>query len=122
MTYLNPPNPLFKGAHQAFVRTRARDHRFAVLRPASDDACYFIGTLSQTISLNSPDPLFKGAIRAYGLSIAARLSLLANSGPASDDALLVPLICKNYLSVIPFSMVLSISPGRTASPDSILLP
>ena len=38
MTYLNPPNPLFKGAHQAFVRTRARGHRFAVLRPASDDA------------------------------------------------------------------------------------
>ena len=23
MTYLNPPNPLFKGAHQASVRTRA---------------------------------------------------------------------------------------------------
>ena len=38
MTYLNPPNPLFKGAHQAFVRTRARGHRFAVLRPASEDA------------------------------------------------------------------------------------
>ena len=35
---LNPPNPLFKGAHQAFVRTRAHGHRFAVLRPASDDA------------------------------------------------------------------------------------
>ena len=41
MTYLNPPNPLFKGAHQAFVRTRARGHRFAVLRPASDDALLF---------------------------------------------------------------------------------
>ncbi len=38
MTYLNPPNPLFKGAHQAYVRTRAHGHRFAVLRPASDDA------------------------------------------------------------------------------------
>ena len=36
--HLNSPNPLFKGAHQAFVRTRARGHRFAVLRPASDDA------------------------------------------------------------------------------------
>ena len=73
--------------------------------------CYFIGTLSQTLTLraafasstyllsqipgpgrssdddllNSPDPLFKGAIRAYGLSIAAGPSLLANSGPASDD-------------------------------------
>ena len=74
----------------------------------------FIGTLSQTLTLraafasstyllsqipgpgrssdddllNSTDPLFKGAIRAYGLSIAAGLSLLASSGPASDDALL----------------------------------
>ncbi len=38
MTYLNPPNLLFKGAHQASVRTRARGHRFAVLRPASEDA------------------------------------------------------------------------------------
>ena len=36
---------------------------------------------------NPPDPLSKGAIRAYGLSIAYGLSLLANSGPASDDAL-----------------------------------
>ena len=35
-----------------------------------------------------PIPLFKGAIRAYGLSIAAMPSLPANSGPASDDALL----------------------------------
>ena len=35
---LNPPNPLFKGAHQASVRTGAHGHRFAVLRPASDDA------------------------------------------------------------------------------------
>ena len=76
--------------------------------------CYFIGTLSQTLTLraafasstyllsqipgpgrssdddllNSPDPLFKGAIRACGLSIAAVPSLLASSGPASDDALL----------------------------------
>ena len=32
------PSPLFKGAHQAFVRTRAQGHRFAVLRPASEDA------------------------------------------------------------------------------------
>ena len=61
--------------------------------------CYFIGTLSQTLTLraafasstyllsqipgpgrssdddllNPPDPVFKGAIRAYGLSIAACL-------------------------------------------------
>ena len=34
-----------------------------------------------------PTPPLKGAIRAYGLSIAARLSLPANPGPASDDAL-----------------------------------
>jgi len=38
MTCFNPPNPLFKGAHQASVRTGAHGHRFAVLRPASDDA------------------------------------------------------------------------------------
>ena len=76
--------------------------------------CYFIGTLSQTLTLraafasstyllsqipgpgrssdddllNSPDPLFKGAIRACGLSIAAWPALLASSGPVSDDALL----------------------------------
>ena len=61
MTYLNPPNPLFKVAHQAFVRTGAHGHRFAVLRQASDDALF-----------NPPPiPLFKGAIRACGLSIAA---------------------------------------------------
>ena len=36
--------------------------------------------------LNPPNPLFKGAIRACGLSIATRLPLLANSGPASEDA------------------------------------
>ena len=36
----------------------------------------------------SGHPLSKGAIRAYGLSIAYGLSLLASSGPASDDALL----------------------------------
>ena len=35
--------------------------------------------------LNTP-PL-KGAIRAFGLSIASWLSLPADSGPASDDAL-----------------------------------
>ena len=35
-----------------------------------------------------PTPFSRGHIRAYELSIAARLSLPANSGPASDDALL----------------------------------
>ncbi len=88
--------------------------RGSLLQPLGHASCYFIGTLSQTLTLraafasstyllsqipgpgrssdddlfNSPDPLFKGAIRACGLSIAAGLSLLASSGPASDDALL----------------------------------
>ena len=31
-------------------------------------------------------PFSRGHIRAYGLSIAARLPLPANSGPASEDA------------------------------------
>ena len=35
-----------------------------------------------------PSPFSRRSIRAFGLSIAARLPLLANSGPASDDALL----------------------------------
>ena len=34
-----------------------------------------------------PNPLFKGAIRAFGLSIASWLSLPANFGSASDNAL-----------------------------------
>ena len=88
--------------------------RGSLLQPLGHASCYYIGTLSQTLTLraafasstyllsqipgpgrssdddllNSPDPLFKGAIRACGLSIAAVPSLLANSGPASDDALL----------------------------------
>ena len=88
--------------------------RGSLLQPLGHASCYFIGTLSQTLTLraaftsstyllsqipgpgrssdddllNSPDPLFKGTIRACGLSIAAGPSLLANSGPASDDALL----------------------------------
>ena len=45
MTCLNPPNPLFKGAHQASVRTRPQGHRFAVLRPASDDALLHLWTV-----------------------------------------------------------------------------
>ena len=43
--------------------------------------------LAPGVRSNPPDPLFKGAIRAYGLSIAARLPLPASFGPASDDAL-----------------------------------
>ena len=74
--------------------------------------CYFIGTLSQTLTLraafasstyllsqipgpgrssdddllNPPDPLFKGAIRAYGLSIAACLPC----SPAPARHLMMP--------------------------------
>ena len=44
-TYLNPPNPLFKVARQASVRTGAHGHRFAVLRPASDDALVVLRTV-----------------------------------------------------------------------------
>ena len=54
---LNPPNPLFKGAHQAFVRTRAQGHRFAVLRPASDDALLI--SLKRKISLKKGCALFE---------------------------------------------------------------
>ena len=41
------------------------------------------------VGFNPPIPLSKGAIRAYGLSIAAWLSLPASSGPASADALVI---------------------------------
>ena len=46
--------------------------RGSLLQPLGHASCYFIGTLSQTISI-PPIPLFKGAIRACGLSIAAGL-------------------------------------------------
>ena len=51
---LNPPNPLFKGAHQAFVRTRAHGHRFAVLRPASDDALLLLLNSDRTAATRLP--------------------------------------------------------------------
>ena len=41
----NPPDPLSKGAHQASERTGAHGHRFAVLRPASDDALVVLRTV-----------------------------------------------------------------------------
>ena len=73
--------------------------RGSLLQPLGHASCYFIGTLSQTLTLraafasstyllsqipgpgrssdddllNPPDPVFKGAIRACGLSIAAGL-------------------------------------------------
>ncbi len=66
---LNPPNPLFKGAHQAYVRTGAHGHRFAVLRPASDGALF-----------NPPIPLSKWAIRACGFP--SLLGFLCAPAPA----------------------------------------
>ena len=50
------------------------------------DIVYILGLCPK--GFKPSNALFKGAIRAYGLSIAARLSLPANSGPASDDALI----------------------------------
>ncbi len=47
------------------------------------DIVYILGLCPK--GFKPSNSLFKGAIRAYGLSIAARLSLPANSGPASDD-------------------------------------
>ena len=76
LAYLNPPDPLFKGAIRAFGLSIAA-RLLCPPTPARHLMTY----------LNSPDPLFKGAIRASGLSIASWLSLPADSGPASDDAL-----------------------------------
>ncbi len=47
------------------------------------DIFYILGLCPK--GFKPSNSLFKGAIRAYGLSIAARLSLPVNSGPASDD-------------------------------------
>ena len=74
MTCLNPPNPLFKEAHQASVRTRAHGHHFAVLRPASDDALF-----------NPPIPLFTGLPGPAVFPSPQWLSLPASFAPASDD-------------------------------------
>ena len=70
--------------------------------PASADALVilwsalfrYVMQLGQALMLcallfNPPDPFFKGVVRACGLSIAAWFSLLASSGPASEDALVV---------------------------------
>ena len=111
---LNPPNPLFKWAHQASVRTRAHGHRFAVLRPASDDALLilrsvlfrYVMQLGQTLTmcaaftssmyllpqipgpacLNPPNPLFKWALQA-SVRTGAHGHRFAVLRPASDDAL-----------------------------------
>ena len=68
---LNPPTP-FQGSDQAFVRTKAQGYRFAVLRPASDDA--LIKTL-----------------RAAYASSTYLLPLIHGPGRSSDDDLLIPL-------------------------------
>ena len=57
MTCLNPPNPPFKGAHQASVRTRPQGHRFAVLRPASEDALLTLRTV--LFRLPSPEKVYR---------------------------------------------------------------
>ena len=71
--------------------------------------------------LNPPNPLFKGAIRACGLSIAAGPSLLASSGPASDDALLLLFVVAGgfeafgvlgYLELVDALLDISVHEGR----------
>ena len=72
---LNPPNPLFKGAHQASVRTRA--HATASL---------FFGRHLMMPYLIHQSHFSRGdqGLRAFHHRPA---SLPANSSPASDDAL-----------------------------------
>ncbi len=72
---LNPPNPLFKGAHQASVRTRA--HATASL---------FFGRHLMMPYLIHQSHFSRGdqGLRDFHRRMAA---LPANSGPASDDAL-----------------------------------
>ena len=70
-TCLNPPNPLFKGAHQAFVRTRAHGHRFAVLRPASDDALLLLLNSDRTAATRLP-PWGLAALGTRGRCLRSR--------------------------------------------------
>ena len=94
------------------MRTRAQSYRFAVLRPASEDALiktlraafasstYLLSQIHGPACLNPPNPLFKGAhqgLRAFHRLTAA---LPANSGPASDDALLL-LLNSDRTAVLP---------------------
>ena len=75
MTCFNPPNPLFKGAYQASVRTGAHGHRFAVLRPASEDALVafltvllrYVVPLDQTLTLR--------------LAFSSFIDIVPNCGP-----------------------------------------
>ena len=76
LAYLNPPNPLFKGAHQASVRTRARGHRFAVLRPASEDALLTLRTVLFRLLLHVP---FRGALSDWPLCFGVVLNTAVTS-------------------------------------------
>ena len=76
MTGLNPPNPLFEGAHQASVRTRAHGHRFAVLRPASDDALLHLWTVLFRLLLHVP---FRGAPSDWPLCFGVVLNTAVTS-------------------------------------------
>ena len=106
---LNPPTP-FQGSDQAFVRTKAQDYRFAVLRPASDDALIktlraaFASSTYLLSEIHGPGrsfdddlliphhtPVSRGRSGPTGFPSPQWLSLPANSGRASDDALLIPL-------------------------------
>ena len=108
------PRPPFQGGDQGLRAFHRRNGFPCPPTPARHlmMPCYFIGTLSQTLTLraafasstyllsqipgpgrssdddllNSPDPLFKGAIRACGLSIAAGLPCL----PAPARHLMMP--------------------------------
>ena len=64
LNHSTPPS-LFKGAHQASVRTRARGHRFAVLRPASEDALLIANPLDGAFSLAAARALSR---RSFGLA------------------------------------------------------
>ena len=79
--YLNPPNLVF------FIGTLSQT---LTLRAAFASSGYLLSQIPGPGRSSDDDlltPPFMGAIRVFGLSIAARLSLPANSGPASDDAL-----------------------------------
>ena len=77
---LNPPNPLSKGAHQASERTGAHGHRFAVLRPASEDALVafltvllrYVVPLDQTLTLR--------------LAFSSFIDIVPNCGPSSGKS------------------------------------
>ena len=94
--------------------------RGSLLQPLGHASCYLYWD-SVPNYLNSPDPLFKGAIRASGLSIAAGPSLLASSGPASDDALLLLFVVAGgfeafgvlgYLELVDTFLDITVHEGR----------